>query len=253
MTEEAVIQANTVPRIKHDEAMVITEVENARLGELLAHVEPEQWALPTDCTRWDVRAVVVHLIASAEAQASPAEMIRLARAGSKLMAEIDGVHSVDGINEAAIRARTHLRPDELPARWDPVSAKALRARQRMPAVIRALPLLKLAPKVWKPVGYLYDMGFTRDVWMHRVDVSRAIDRPFLATSDHDGRIVADIIAEWATTHTDPFCLRLTGVAGGTYVRDADQADGIDIDAIDCCRVLSGRGEAGGVLRHPLLL
>jgi uncharacterized protein (TIGR03083 family) len=252
--EGTLIQASTIPRIKHDEAMAITEVENHRLGELLADVTPEQWALPTDCTRWDVRAVAVHLIASAEAQASPGEMIKLMRAGPKLMTEIEGIYPVDGINEAALRARTHLTPAELPALWHRVAAKALRARQRIPAPIRALPLLKLAPKVWKPVGYLYDIGFTRDVWMHRVDLSRAIDRPFQATTDHDGRIVADIIAEWATTHTDPFELELAGPAGGTYVRDAAaDVTSIEMDAIDCCRILSGRGEPVGVLHHPLLL
>ena len=254
MIKGTVIQASTIPPIKHDEAMAITEVENDRLGEVLADVTPEQWTLPTDCTRWDVRVVVVHLIASAEAQASPAEMIKLTRAGPKLMAEIDGIYPVDGVNEAALRARTHLTPAELSALWRSVTAKALRARQRIPAPIRALPLLRLAPKVWKPVGYLYDIGFTRDVWMHRVDLSRAIDRPFQATTNHDGRIVADIIAEWATTHTDPFCLKLTGPAGGNYVRDGfDHVAGIEMDAIECCRILSGRGEPVGVLHHPLLL
>jgi len=42
-----VIQASTIPPIKHDEAMAITEVENDRLGEVLADVTPEQWTLPT--------------------------------------------------------------------------------------------------------------------------------------------------------------------------------------------------------------
>jgi hypothetical protein len=108
--------------------------------------------------------------------------------------------------------------------------------------------------LWKPVGYLYDIGFTRDVWMHRVDLSRALGRTFPATADHDGRIVADIIAEWATTHADPFTLKLTGPAGGTYVRDpAAPGDYLEVDAIECCRILSGRGTPVGVLHHPLLL
>jgi hypothetical protein len=90
--------------------------------------------------------------------------------------------------------------------------------------------------------------------MHRVDLSRAIGRTFNATAHHDGRLVADIIAEWATTHTDPFTLKLTGPAGGTFVRDpADPGDCLEVDAIDCCRILSGRGSPVGVLHHPLLL
>jgi hypothetical protein len=111
----------------------------------------------------------------------------------------------------------------------------------MPRPIRALPVLRLAPHFWKPIGYLYDMGFTRDVWMHRVDISRAVGRNFHATPEHDGRIVADIIAEWTTTHSDPYTLKLTGPAGATFVRDpADPGDYLEVDAIDCCRILSGR-------------
>ena len=61
--------------------------------------------------------------------------------------------------------------------------------------------------MWKPLGYLYDIGFTRDVWMHRVDLSHAIGRTFDATAAQDGRI--------ATTHEDPFTLNLSGPAGGS--------------------------------------
>jgi uncharacterized protein (TIGR03083 family) len=254
LNEQTLIRANTIARIQHDEAMAITAVENQRLAALLADVQNEQWSLPTDCTRWDVRDIVVHLIASAEAQASPRELVRQMAAGPKMMAEIDGIYPVDGLNEASLRARGHLTPAELPTRWNAVAAAALQKRRRMPRFTRALPILRLAPGLWKPVGYLYDMGFTRDVWMHRVDISRAIGRPFEATADHDGRVVADIIAEWATTHTDPFNLHLTGPAGGTYVRDPRAGiSGLELDAIEACRILSGRATPTGVLNHPLML
>jgi uncharacterized protein (TIGR03083 family) len=254
MSTEIVIKASEILRIKHDEAMAIAAVENRRLWELLININADQWSLPTDCTRWDVRAIVVHLIAHAEAQASPVEFVRQAMAGRKLMEEIGGLYQVDGMNEAGLRARTDLTTEELPDRWSSVAAEALRFRRRMPAPIRALPLLRLDRGLWKPLGYLYDIGFTRDVWMHRVDLSRAIGRVFDVTAQHDGRIVADIIAEWATTHTDPFTLKLTGPAGGTYVRhSADPGDSLEVDAIDCCRILSGRDTPVGVLHHPLLL
>jgi uncharacterized protein (TIGR03083 family) len=249
-----VIKASEIPRIKHDEAMAITAAENRRLWELLIDIKPDEWSLPTDCTRWDVRAIVVHLIAAAEAQASVVEFVRQTIAGRRLMEEIGGIYPVDGMNEAGVRARSHLTPEELPDWWSRVAAEALSFRRRMPAPIRALPLLRLDRGLWKPLGYLYDIGFTRDVWMHRVDLSRATGRTFNATAQHDGRIVADIIAEWATTHTDPFTLKLTGPAGGTYLRDsADPGDRLKVDAIDCCRILSGRGTPVGVLHHPLLL
>ena len=84
-------------------------------GALLVDIKPDQWSLPTDCTRWDVRAIVVHLIASAEAQASAVEFVRQAVVGSRLTKQIGGITPVDGLNEAGLRARRHLTPAELPA------------------------------------------------------------------------------------------------------------------------------------------
>ena len=52
----------------------------------------------------------------------------------------------------------------------------------------------------------------------------------------------------------PFTLHLTGPAGGTYTRSTDTpGETLEIDAIDWCRILSGRGTPVGVLHHPLLL
>jgi len=124
MTADTMIKASEIRRIQHDEAMAITAVENRRLGELLIKINADQWSLPTDCTRWDVRAIVVHLIAGAEAQASPVEFIRQAMAGRKLMTEIGGSYPVDGLNEAGLRARSDLKLAELPDRWNTVAATA---------------------------------------------------------------------------------------------------------------------------------
>jgi hypothetical protein len=51
-------------------------------------------------------------------------------------------------------------------------------------------------------------------WMHRIDLAEATGKPFNADDDHDGRIPAYLVAEWATTHGLPFVLELTGQAGG---------------------------------------
>jgi hypothetical protein len=39
--------------------------------------------------------------------------------------------------------------------------------------------------------------------MHRADAARAVDRPIELTATHDGRIVADVVAEWARRHGKP--------------------------------------------------
>src|SRR4051812_45165774 len=92
-----------IRRIDHREAMEITATENHRLLDLVSTVSGDEWSRPTDCTRWGVRDVVVHLIGSAEAQANPVEFVRQLVKGRRLTAEIGGTHWVDGLNEAQIR------------------------------------------------------------------------------------------------------------------------------------------------------
>ena len=59
-------------------------------------------------------------------------------------------------------------------------------------------------------GYLVDTIFTRDTWMHRLDISRATSTPMGSPQPHDGRLVADVVAEWGRRHGQPFSLTLTG-------------------------------------------
>jgi uncharacterized protein (TIGR03083 family) len=253
MSAETFTDVSMVPPVRHREAMAIAEVENARFLRLLAGLAPADWQRPTDCERWDVRAVVVHVIASAEAQASPREFGRQVRLGRPLTAQIGGVHWVDGLNEAQLRDRLEWQPAELADRWAATSARALRARRRMPALVRALPLLPLGPPVgWKPLGFLFDLGFTCDTWMHRIDLARATGAPLELTGAHDGRIVASIAAQWTALHKEPFTLHLSGPAGGTYTHGTG-GETVDIDAIEFCRILSGRGTGTGILRHPFPL
>lgn len=250
-------RSDRIPRVGHAEAMRLTAVENARLLAQLRGLTDQQWTAPTDCTGWTVRDVTVHLIASAQAQANPVEFARQVINGRGLTAEIGGSHWVDGLNEAQLRERTDWAPAGLADRWERHSAAALKSRRRMPAPVRALPLLPIGTALdvhigWQPLSYLFDMGFTRDVWMHRLDIARAAGVPPEMTPEHDGRIVADIVAEWSRRHGQPYTLTLTGPAGGEFhagLGGVPQA----VDVVELVRILSGRAEGPGVLRHKLPL
>jgi uncharacterized protein (TIGR03083 family) len=250
-------RADQIPAVDHAEAMRLTATENTRLLAQLRGLDDEQWRAATDCTGWTVRDVVVHLIASAQAQANPVEFARQVLSGHRLTARIGGRHWVDGLNEAQLRARTGWTPRLLPDLWERHSAAALEARRRMPAPVRALPVLPIGTGLgvhigWQPLGYLFDLGFTRDAWMHRIDVARAADVPPELTPDHDGRIVADILAEWSRRHGRPYTLTLTGPAGGEF-RAGDGGPAQTVDAVEFARILSGRAEGPGILRHKLPL
>ena len=107
-----------------------------------------------------------------------------------------------------------------------------------------------AASEWWTVGYVLDVVYTRDVWMHRVDISRATGRSVELTPDHDGLLVADVVAEWAGRHGQPYHLELTGPAGGVF-RTGDAAEHLTEDAVEFCRILSGRGSGTGLLSEPV--
>ena len=102
---------------------------------------------------------------------------------------------------------------------------------------------------WK-LGYLIDVIYLRDMWMHRVDACGATGRDLELTVDDDGRIVADVVAEWSRRHQQPFLLELTGVAGGRYAAEnatSGEGPSLSLDAVEFCRTLAGRSPASGLM------
>lgn len=88
-------------------------------------------------------------------------------------------------------------------------------------------------------GYLIDVILTRDPWMHRLDIAAATGTEPRLTAEHDGVIVADVVAEWADRHGKDFELTLTGPAGGTW-RAGANGPGWTLDAVDFCRAIARR-------------
>ena len=144
-----------------------------------------------------------------------------------------------------------LSTAELIAKVDEIGPRAARWRAKAPALFRKMPMKEEVggePETWR-MGYLLDVILTRDPWMHRVDIARATGREMVLTPEHDGRIVADVVAEWARRHGQPFTLTSTGPAGGDVRRRATAASDITIDAVEFCRTLSGRAD-GHRPAHP---
>jgi uncharacterized protein (TIGR03083 family) len=239
-------------RIARPEARVLAEEEFRRFAALTSSLRPDEWTLPTDCAAWDVRKMVLHVLGSGDAQASFPQFLHQLRRGMPLNKEIDSHHWVDGMNELQIRERAHLTDDEIVAQLSAVGPRAVKGRWGTPFPMRYLPIPFGPPVGWKPLKYLLEVGFTRDVWAHRIDLCAATGRTMELTADHDGRLVADIVAEWAEIHGEPFELVLEGPAGGKYSQ-GDGGERVEIDAIELIRVLAGRRDGTGVLSHPLPL
>jgi hypothetical protein len=55
-----------------------------------------------------------------------------------------------------------------------------------------------------------------------------------------------VVAEWARRHGQPVMLHLTGLAGGRFA-SGDGGQELTLDAVEFCRILSGRAEGSGLL------
>jgi hypothetical protein len=156
---------------------------------------------------------------------------------------------IDEMSATQVRERAAMTPTAIISRLTAVAPKAVRARRRTPALARWAVRLKNDPPFdaerWR-YGYVVDTIFTRDMWMHRLDISRATGHPMELTAGHDGRLVADVVAEWAGRHGKPFGLRLTGRAGGQW-RSAEAGEHLELDALDFCWIVAAREPGAGLM------
>lgn len=241
---------DTVAPLVRPEAMALAATENKRVLDLLSALDDDDWARPTECPAWDVRALAAHVVGGMEAFASIREFVHQMRAGGKAAGDRP---FIDGMTEVQVRDRASLSREQLLERLDEAGPRVARARGRVPRLFRRMPLKQELPggtkETWR-MGYLLDVILTRDTWMHRVDLVRATGRPLVLTPEHDGRIVADVVAEWARRHTRPFTLHLEGPAGGTFTSGVDGEE-ITIDAVQFCRILSRRATGPGLLTQEV--
>jgi len=244
------IAVGQIPPLEHEEAMRLAQTEYQRLIELVDQLTPDDFARPTDCTGWDVAAVLSHVLGMLERNADPAEAARQSTAAGQ-RAAATGQMWIDALTALQVAEHAQLSPGQLAAAVRGAVPQALAARRRATPEQRAMTFNPDLPddEEWT-YGYLLDVIHTRDPWMHRVDICRATGAEFTLTPEHDGRIVADVVAEWARRHGQPCTLVLDGAAGGNYTLGTGGPH-LQLDAVEFCRVLSGRGTGDGLLAQQV--
>jgi uncharacterized protein (TIGR03083 family) len=243
------ITAAEIGPITRPEAQSLAQAETAAMVGLLADLTPDEWARPTDCTDWDVRAMAGHVLGMTEGFTGLRRMAGMFRAGGKLAGDRP---LIDGVTAHQVATNAHLSTDELVTRMAAAGPRQAQWRSHRP-VLRRMPMKNEYPdgtvETWR-MGYVFEVILTRDTWMHRVDVAQATGRRLDLTPAHDSRIVADVVAEWARRHGRPFTLELTGPAGGTYTSGTGGA-ALTCDAIEFCRTLAGRGVGSGLMAQQV--
>jgi uncharacterized protein (TIGR03083 family) len=244
------IDVTTLEPLTHHEAMHLQEHELEYTLRMLRSLDGEAWSTPTDCPAWDIRAMYQHVLGACEAGASMRENVHQLRRARAYRSQHGGPLEA-ALSEVQVSERSDLSPAQVVERLATAAPRTVRGRRRTPGLVRNHAKMAVDGPVhetWK-LGYLIDTIYLRDLWMHRVDSAHALGRPLELSADHDGRIVADVVAEWGRRHGQPFLIELAGPAGGTYARDPGSpgAQHLSLDAVEFCRTLAGRVPPSGLL------
>lgn len=243
---DTAVDLGSLSELGHREAMALQTVELERCIELLERLDDDAWSAATECPGWDVLAMWQHVLGACDAGASIRENVRQLRR-ARAHQRVEGGPLEAALSHLQIADRAELTPAEVVERLRAVAPRTIKGRTRTPRPLRASKLKVDGPVIetWK-LGYLVGTIYLRDMWMHRVDTARATGNELVLDVEHDGRIVADVAAEWTRRHGRPVELELTGPAGGRY-RAGDGGPAISIDAVEFCRTLSGRLPGDGLL------
>ena len=224
----------------------VAEVATAELEAclaLLTSLDDGDWAAPTDCAGWTVHQLTAHLVGQYQGLANPGVYLRRHRRAHRRYPTLS---RLDADNQQQIDDLGGHTGPELAAMLAAIGPQAIRARRRIPGLVRRQRIGRMYPEEPLPddrLSYVLDVLGLRDPWMHRVDIARATGRP-LRLGGHDRVITAQVIADLERAwHGPPVLLELTGPAGGRWtLGNGPPAGTVQADAVDYLRALSGRND-----------
>jgi uncharacterized protein (TIGR03083 family) len=225
----------------HDRADVAA-AEGIALALLLRQLDDADWERSTDCPEWTVREMTAHLVGQAEGTRRPWVVLRRQRTGAR---RHPGRTPLDAYTAQQIAEHEGESGPQLTDAFADGWPRAVVAMRRTPGLVRRVSIATgIAALPRMTIGYFYDSILPRDLWMHRVDLSRATGRD-LVPHDHDALIVDDVIGDlgraWAGP---PVRLELTGPAGGGWSLGAGRPVAtVAADPVDYLRTLAGRQSA----------
>ncbi|MBW4437015.1 MAG: maleylpyruvate isomerase family mycothiol-dependent enzyme [Pleurocapsa minor GSE-CHR-MK-17-07R] len=243
-----------IPALTHREAQSMAAEELRRFQALIESLAAEDWERETSCTLWTVKDIVAHQAGHVAGFTSLGAFLRQLSPAVLSPYLRKGMSMLDAWNQGQVDARRGHSPAELIAELRGAAEASLRGRDRIPGVVRG-PVLPM-PGLDQPrsMGYVFDLIYTRDMWMHRMDICDAAGRSMPMDGGHDRRTVALIVRDLAHKarrglNGRAAVLVLTGPAGGSYHvgAEADPSATLTLDIPTFCLLTSGRIQAARVL------
>ncbi len=239
--QTATISAHEITPITPNRVAEVATAELEASIALLKDLDDLDWARPTDCAGWTVHDMTAHLVGQYQGLAKLGVYLRRHRRAHR---RYPALSRLDADNRQQIDDLGGRPGPELVAMLAAIGPKAIRARRRVPGLVRRQRAGRMYPEESLPedrLSYILDVLALRDPWMHRVDLARATGRP-LALGAHDRVVVTQVIADLGRAWAGPaVLLELTGPAGGRWaLGQGDPAATVRADTVDYLRALSGR-------------
>ncbi len=238
---DRIANAAQIAPIAREEVDVLAIEEWKRLLAFAETFQADDWSKPTMCTEWTVRDMMAHQAGAYATYSSFSEFRR-----QYLNPPQKGRLPEDVINAIQIADRKNKSNAELIQEIREKGPHTIKNRHRIPFFMRAVFLPRPdGSKLY--LSYMLDVIYSRDTWMHRVDLARATHREMKMTREHDGRMVALVMRDVNTQLApkvggDALDIELTGLAGGVWrIGNAANARAtICMDAVEFNIYASGR-------------
>lgn len=197
----------------------VGRAQHLRLVDEVRDLTPEQWATVTECPEWTVRDMVGHVASAARFPGNPLLYVIDAQLGRF---RYRGRSSLDAANEVGIDRHRSLSTAEL---LELIRRRAMSGRDT-PGWMRRRLTNDAALPSYTTIGSFIDTILTRDTWLHRQDIGRAVGKEPVSDPT-DAEVVEQVVRDLGLGWTGPgVILWLTGPEGGTWTLGATgRADG----------------------------
>jgi hypothetical protein len=121
--------------------------------------------------------------------------------------------------------------------------KAVRNRKNLPGLLRLIRIDAKPMPGKMSMGYMADVIYPRDQWMHRMDICRATGKTLVITPGHDDRLLDLVMLDMAKALAGECALKVnvTGALAASYRFGSDELQAeLDIDFLTLNRRASMR-------------
>ncbi|PYI68960.1 hypothetical protein CVV68_03920 [Arthrobacter livingstonensis] len=194
------ISATAIPAAKRADSAALYLTVMAGTADFLAALPAGLWDAATDCAGWTVRDVVGHLVGAQEDILSVRSTLRHRQTGRR---RYPSLSPLDAANQAQVDDHAGQTTTDLVALY---RANAPKVAARVASFSRLMGRISVQADMAPGgaalrLGYLYNVIYLRDAWMHGIDLARATGLPRPAT-DADGpileQIMRDASVEWVS-------------------------------------------------------